>query len=156
MSFPGESILGGVVGGAFNYAGQKRANETNLQIAQDQMSFQERMSNTAYQRSMEDMKKAGLNPILAAGGGASSPGGASATMQNELSGAVSSALSYKAMSASVAKTAAETKLLAAALPEAEANARVYEGKAGTIIKQMQTGAKFFSDIVNTVSKLKGF
>lgn len=45
------------------------------------MDFQERMSNTAYQRQMEDMRKAGLNPIFAGGmGGSSTPPGASIPM----------------------------------------------------------------------------
>lgn len=58
----------------------KEAQAFNAEQAQKQMDFQERMSNTAHQREMQDLIAAGLNPILTAtgGNGASSPGGSSA------------------------------------------------------------------------------
>jgi hypothetical protein len=62
-------MLDGLIGGILGRRSDKSA-------AKRQMAFQERMSNTAYQRAVTDMKAAGINPMLAAiKGGASTPSG---------------------------------------------------------------------------------
>lgn len=69
---------------AFNQSlAQSNANNAfNAQQAQNQMDFQARMSNTSHQREVKDLIAAGLNPVLSANGGASSPSGSSATADN--------------------------------------------------------------------------
>ncbi|QCQ85002.1 DNA pilot protein [Blackfly microvirus SF02] len=89
----GISAAGSLAGGAMSSAGSSAANNATMQFnsqeAKANRDWQERMSNTAYQRAMADMRAAGLNPILAyqQGGAGTPPGGqASAKLDNAMEG----------------------------------------------------------------------
>lgn len=120
-----------------NRQAQKDANAANIAQADKQMEFQERMSNTAYQRSMQDMKKAGLNPILSARNPASSPSGSSAQINPipalGIGSAVNTALSSAQSLANIdlteaqaAKTKTETNIKSKEEPMANVKKSIFE------------------------------
>lgn len=128
----GLALAGGVLGALGSFFGQQSANKTNVRLAREQMAFQERMSNSAYQRAVKDMRLAGLNPILAARSPASTPGGASTTIDNDIGAGVSSGLAaYNAvknaqlLSAQARKTNAEAKKTEMETKGSEVNGVIY-------------------------------
>ena len=87
----GYNTLQAIQQGIYNHIENTAAMNYNSAEALANRQFQERMSNTSYQRTVKDMKKAGLNPILAyTNGGASTPGGSAGTISGATMGLASS------------------------------------------------------------------
>lgn len=76
------AVGGAIVSGVSSMFSGKQANRANKKMAREQRAWEEMMSNTAHQREVKDLRAAGLNPILSAGGsGASTPNAPGYTAQ---------------------------------------------------------------------------
>lgn len=111
-------VLGAIAGGAMNLFGAQQQNSANAASVQKQMDFQKEQRETQYQTAMEDMRKAGLNPMLAyQQGGAGTAAGAAYQSQNvgaaATEGAVSgsnSAIAARMMKSQIDNMSADTDL----------------------------------------------
>ena len=75
------STAGSLYANRKNIDAQKEANSINWEIARQNNATQIEMANTAHQREVRDLRRAGLNPILSAGGnGSSTPSISAATI----------------------------------------------------------------------------
>lgn len=164
-----------VIGGLFGLSGAKSSARLSQRQAREQMRFQERMSNTAFQRAASDLEASGLNRILALGNPASTPGGAMGAVpdfgQAMVAGAqaadslrtaagqrklmqdqgLNQVASAKAANASAAASESQVGVNAARARELNARATLAEKAAGMADKS-ESGWKGLKDLLDTLSR----
>lgn len=138
--------LGSVIGAAAGIGGGLLGNYLNSREMRKQREWMEKMSNTAHQREVEDLRNAGLNPILSAtgGNGASTPQGQLIPMEDPVEKGINSALAIRGQESTIglqdaqaAQAQSQSKLNIASAQQAEENAKLLAISQDKVRKEME-------------------
>lgn len=120
--------IAGVIGSIVSYKGQQDTNDRQIDFANQNNAWQAYLANTAYQRQFNDMKLAGLNPILAFGNGAPVPSASQAALGNpgadagkNLGGVVNSAIDAARLQAQMEQMDKQNELIEQQTLESKTN-----------------------------------
>lgn len=144
-------MLGSIIGGVLGLLGGSQQNSAAASQSQAQMDFQERMSGTSYQRAVKDLQAAGLSPMLAySNGGASTPAGAQAPVQNTMT----SAAQTSAATAQIENVQADTENKKANSALIAAQTAKTETEIPSIIQNTAKSAKETENITQQTANLR--
>lgn len=137
---------GAVIGAAAGIGGGLLGNYLNSREMRKQRQWMEKMSNTAHQREVEDLRNAGLNPILSAtgGNGASTPQGQLIPMEDPIEKGINSALAIRQQESTIglqdaqaAQAVSQSQLNNSSAKQAEENAKLLAISQDKVRKEME-------------------
>nr|QJB20946.1 MAG: DNA pilot protein [Microvirus sp.] len=136
------SPITGLIGGILGSEGAEDRNQQSIEFGREQMAFQERMSNTAHQREIEDLAKSGINPILSGRAGASAPSGVSVpNLENVAAAGVNSAMQAQLVRAQIDQAESVTEANQAQAMKSRAEAWQISNYAGPLAQAQTSSAQ---------------